>query len=220
MRLQAHNFCVFRAILCFFFSSILLLALSLSLTGQVKQMTSTAVQWQWLYMWYLFILFILSHHTLLIDRMYWTRTFNQSSNSLTECTQYSSFIFRISNNYSIIITIYLKDTHRGNGEHDCKGQAYERGAFVRTISDLIALQTMTDYLCCIESKLQHEHGQQIALSVRMLFWRFFFPWIPADFWSTHCELCDHSWCCCYCCGCFSLSLSLSGRARCWRRCSS
>lgn len=124
-------------------------------------------------MWYLFILFILSHHTLLIDRMYWTRTFNQFSNSLTECTQYSSFIFRISNNYSIIITIYLKDTHRGNGEHDCKGQAYERGAFVRTISDLIALQTMTDYLCCIESKLQHKHGQQIALSVRMLFWRFF-----------------------------------------------
>lgn len=160
-------------------------------------------------MWYLFILFILSHHTLLIDRMYWTRTFNQSSNSLTECTQYSSFIFRISNNYSIIITIYLKDTHRGNGEHDCKGQAYERGAFVRTISDLIALQTMTDYLCCIESKLQHKHGQQIALSVRMLFWRFFFPWIPAAFWSTHCELCDHSWCCCYCCGCFSLYLSLS-----------
>lgn len=64
---------------------------------------------------------------------------------------------------------------------------------MRTINEIIANY---DYLRCIESEFLFRLVLLVYCSVRMLYWRFFLlarRWMPAGFWSTHCELFSPSW---------------------------
>lgn len=81
-------------------------------------MTSTAVQWQWLCD-VCSLIFTSTHHAGRIECVeHAPRTAHSINFRISQCTQYNNllllffFSFRISYNYSIIITIYLKDTQR------------------------------------------------------------------------------------------------------------
>lgn len=126
--------------------------------------------------------FIVSHHTLILgEYVKHAHSINFRFSPEYRVVNCSLFVwvcvfFCTSNNYSIIITVYLTDTRMHIGRthermaqaHGCKRKG--RRKFVRTINEIIA---NSDYLRCIESKFLFRLILLMYCPARMLYWRFF-----------------------------------------------